>query len=67
MKTETENLKTYLNELTAEERQQLRDLTARDWADAIKETVTDPGFWQHMGEAFLQGFERGLEKNLNRY
>jgi hypothetical protein len=67
MKNETDGLKTFLAELTAEQKQELINATPQQWVEAITETVTDPGFWQHMGEAFLQGFERGLEKNLNRY
>jgi hypothetical protein len=67
MKNETDNLKNFLSELTTEERQQLRALTTNDWAEAITETVNAPGFWQHIGEAFLQGVERGLNERTNRH
>lgn len=49
-------------ELTPEERKILAQGTAKDWAEAIAECVTDPTFWAKMGTAFLQGMIRGATR-----
>jgi len=50
-----------LNDLTPEEREMLAASTPADWFAAIAELIRDPGFWQGIGTAFLQGIADGLE------
>jgi hypothetical protein len=52
-------------DLTPAERERLSQMTAQDVIRAIAELIADPGFWQRMGIAFLQGMARGFEKHLN--
>ena len=49
-------------DLTPEERKVLEQGTAEDWIRAIAELVRDPGFWQGIGTAFLDGMMRGLTR-----
>jgi len=51
-------------DLTPEERKVLAQGTAEDWIRAIAELVRDPGFWQGIAAAFLQGMARGFEERL---
>ncbi len=50
-----------LNNLTPAEREMLAVSTPADWFGAITELIRDPGFWQGIGTAFLQGIADGLE------
>ena len=47
-------------ELTAEEREALMNATPEEIALAAAEAVKDKAFWQQIGNAFLEGFVRGL-------
>ena len=52
-----------LNNLTAEERNLLKKATLKDWVTAISELVTERSFWEGILNSFLEGMNRGLEKN----
>ena len=65
MTLETELLTAWnetMDELTPEQREILAQGTAKDWAEAIAECVTDPAFWGQMGTAFLQGMVKGATR-----
>jgi hypothetical protein len=50
-----------ISDLTPEERRMLAESTPADWFAAIAELIRDPGFWQGLGVAFLEGIAKGLE------
>lgn len=49
--------------LTPEERAQLAKVTPQDVTRAVAELITDPTFWQRIGQAFLDGMARGFDKH----
>jgi hypothetical protein len=49
-------------DLTPEEKEVLAQGTAEDWTRAIAELIRDPGFWQGIGAAFVDGMMRGLTR-----
>lgn len=51
--------------LTPDERQKLAAATPTDWINAIADCITDPGFWQTIGTAFLEGIADGIGDYLN--
>ena len=48
--------------LTPEERAMLAKVTPQDVTRAVAELITDPTFWQRIGQAFLDGMARGFDK-----
>lgn len=67
---ETELLNTWNAEvakLTPAEREQLAATTPADWFAAIAELIRDPGFWQRMGAAALEGVIEGIAQALEDF
>jgi len=58
-----QDMQDVLNNLTAEERNLLKKATLKDWVTAISELVTERSFWEGILNSFLEGMNRGLEKN----
>ena len=55
-----------LNDLTPEEREMLAASTPADWLAVISADLTrDPGFWQGIGTAFLEGLANGVNDYLD--
>jgi hypothetical protein len=64
MNRNADNLQQFLDDLTPLEREAIATGTAQDWMDALGACVKDPGFWQSIAAAFLQGMARGFEERL---
>ena len=48
--------------LTPEERAMLAKMTPQDVTRAVAELITDPKFWQRIGQALLDGMAREFDK-----
>ena len=53
-----------IEDLTPEEKRALREATAPEWEQAIRETVSDKRFWQDMALAFVAGVAEGITDAL---
>ena len=49
-----------IEDLTPEQRNELKNATDADWIKAIKEVTNDPAFWTTMLAAFVEGAVQGL-------
>jgi hypothetical protein len=49
-----------VEDLTPEQREELKNATDADWSKAIKEVINDPSFWRGMLIAFVDGVSQGL-------
>lgn len=69
MKTLEQQLQSDWNEvisnLTAEEKEMLKNSTSQDWIQAISELITSREFWAGIAVAFVEGMIRGLDDYAN--
>jgi hypothetical protein len=52
-----------ISNLTAEEKEMLKNSTPQDWIKAISELVKSPSFWASIGVAFIEGMSDGFSKH----
>lgn len=69
MKTLEQQLQSDLNEvmsnLTAEEKEMLKNSTLQDWIQAISNLMKDREFWAGIAVAFAEGIIQGVDDYVN--
>jgi hypothetical protein len=60
MKNNQTTFQKILEDLTPEQKRELREATAPEWAKAIHSLIADPAFWADMWIAFIEGVAQGL-------
>ena len=69
MKTFEQQLQSDLNEvisnLTAEEKEMLKNSTLQDWIQSISELITSREFWAGIAVAFAEGIIQGVDDYVN--
>lgn len=58
-----QQMQTIWNDLTSEQREQVKQLTTQDWIDALVSCIQDPDFWKGIAIAFFEGVEDGIKKH----
>jgi hypothetical protein len=64
MKKDKTTFQSILEDLTPEQKRELREATTPEWAKAIHSVITDPAFWSDMSIAFIEGLAQGLAEAI---